>query len=76
MENIRFTNLHIQNTPKFGPSFVAGMETEASLTNPAAQLGVNEIVSDSWNGTLTPMQESPSMSSILNDGTRSYSFVV
>ena len=77
--SIRFTNLHntsANNTSaSFGQSFVAGLDTEISPTNPNANQGADEFVIDFHNGTMASLQEAPSLASIMNDNDRSCSFI-
>ncbi len=75
MDQIRFTSLHNKPTA-LGQSFVSGMATEPSPTNPTANQGVDEFVFDPSNGTFASFQEPVSLSSLLNDNNRSYSFIV
>lgn len=73
--SIRFTNLH-NTSASFGQSFIAGLDTEISPTNPNANQGADEFVIDFHNGTLASLQESPSLASVMNDNDRSCSFIL
>jgi hypothetical protein len=75
MDQIRFTSLHNKPSAAFGQSFVAGMNSDDSPTNPTANQGVDEFVFDPSNGTFASFQQPVSMTSLLNND-RSYSFVI
>lgn len=74
MTHIRFSNLH-NTSSAYGQSFIAGLETEATPTNPNANQGADEFVFDSLNGTLATFQDVPSLSAVMNDNNRSCSFI-
>lgn len=76
MDNIRYTSISHQPA-RFGQSFVAGMEDDnANLTSPIANQRVDEFVLNPANGTLASMQDPISMTSLLTDQNRAYSFIV
>jgi len=70
MDQIRFSKLpSYMTTSHASDSLLAGMETDASPTNPTANQGVDEFVYNPSRGTFASLQDSPSLS-VLMSGTK------
>ena len=75
MNQIRFSNLH-NTSSNFGQTFVAGLDTDVTPTNPNANQGADEFVIDFNRGTLATLQDAPSFAAVMNDNSRSCSFIL
>lgn len=75
ISHIRFTNLH-NTSASFGQTFVGGLDTAVTPTNPNANQGADEFVINFSNGTLATLQDAPSLASVMNDSNRSCSFIL
>ena len=75
MDNIRYSSLSHQPA-RFGQSFVGGTNDDANLTSPVANQGVDEFVLNPANGTLATINDPISMTSLLTNQDRAYSFIV
>tara|TARA_B100000678_G_C18082039_1_gene451131 strand:- start:211 stop:438 length:228 start_codon:yes stop_codon:yes gene_type:complete len=75
MDRIRFSNLYStgQRSQNF---FSGGNEVEASPTDPTTHQGGSEFVFDANSGTFASLQEPPSFFDVLNDGQKSYSYIL
>ena len=75
MDNIRYSSLNHQPA-RFGQSFAGGSGEDTNSTSTVTNHGVDEFVLNPANGTLATINDPISMTSLLTNQDRAYSFIV